>query len=874
MLKPGQKRPKQAKIADLFQKPVKAKRIEGPELGSSASAENIELSPSPPSSLSGQIIELSPPLSGKNTDPSPSFSEGNINPSPELSQEIKDLSTSLPSTAAENSKLPKEATLNKWRKEFEWLEITERNTMICRICVSQKEKIILKNPSSSMGFINGASNFKMSALRGHSTSECHRTGVGESKHQNAIEAGLSLPKKRVVQTAPNDSHIASGLQKMGEKERSGLKKLMEVAYFIALKGRPFTDFKDMIELEKLHGVKFDTSAYENESACRDFIKSTASYLFDIDVRQKLTRVNFIAILVDGTTDRAVKEQEVLYVMYVDPDTHQPTLSYFEVMEMDEFDQSAVGMLRAIKSCFERHNLSELWEKLIYLSADGASVNSGKDSGLIAQIQAEHEWVLFVWCFSHRLELALKDALKKFTDPVDESLMHLYYLYHKSSKKLRELKSLFKDIKGDFEMYGDGVKPLKATGTRWIDHRIRAMGRLVDKFGLYTRHLKQFIDAEKNSKVKATVKGKLDKILDAQVLFRSAFLKDLLTPAKAFSLVTQKQNPSIMETVEGVEKTKRGYKKLLQKFKRDSNQVFELPTLKAVVTEIEGDGLDGDPVYQGQRLKYYGRGKQYIADNCAYLVQCILDCYDERYWFDDDDAEEMDGFTTNDHLIFSICKVLNASAWPKLPNDDSDDEEILKIQLESVSRVHQQFSAMKIFEKINKDDVVNGYIEVVRFCQRYLDYENSDPVELWHKVLLQYQDNPEWRGIALVIEICLCTPCSNATLERFFNHLKIVKTDQRTALSSSSLNSVLRVKLRQIPIKTFHDEYTDKIVSHWYNDKDRRIHQRKRKNYKKRVSSVTSRQEFDVVDFTLDDQSSDDDHDELFSSDDDLDDNDM
>ena len=153
-----------------------------------------------------------------------------------------------------------------------------------------------------MGFIHGASNFKSSALKEHSTSECHRTGVEEAKHQEAIAAGISLPPKHVVQSVPEDSAIASGLQKMGEKERSGLKKLMDVAYFIALKGRPFTDFKDLIELEKLHDVKFDTSAYENESACRDFIKSTASYLFDIDVRKKLTRVNFIAILVDGTTD--------------------------------------------------------------------------------------------------------------------------------------------------------------------------------------------------------------------------------------------------------------------------------------------------------------------------------------------------------------------------------------------------------------------------------------------------------------------------------------------------------------------------------------------------------------------------------------------
>ena len=40
------------------------------------------------------------------------------------------------------------------------------------------------------------------------------------------------------------STIASGFEKMSAKERNGLKKLMDIAHFIALKGRPFTDFKD------------------------------------------------------------------------------------------------------------------------------------------------------------------------------------------------------------------------------------------------------------------------------------------------------------------------------------------------------------------------------------------------------------------------------------------------------------------------------------------------------------------------------------------------------------------------------------------------------------------------------------------------------
>ena len=71
-------------------------------------------------------------------------------------------------------------------------------------------------------------------------------------------------------------------------------------------------------------------------------------------------------------------------------------------------------------------------------------------------------------------------------------MPLYYHYHKSSKKILELKSFYQAIKGDFEIYVEGVKPLKATGSRWIDHRIRAMGHLVDKLGLHASHMKEFL----------------------------------------------------------------------------------------------------------------------------------------------------------------------------------------------------------------------------------------------------------------------------------------------------------------------------------------------------------------------------------------------
>ena len=76
----------------------------------------------------------------------------------------------------------------------------------------------------------------------------------------------------------------------------------------------------------------------------------------------------------------------------------------------------------------------------------------------------------------------------YTSPVDESLMHLFfYLYKNTSKKHRQLKNLFQLMKGLFEMYGDGIRPTKETRTRWIDHKICAMERVVNKYGLYCQY---------------------------------------------------------------------------------------------------------------------------------------------------------------------------------------------------------------------------------------------------------------------------------------------------------------------------------------------------------------------------------------------------
>ena len=96
------------------------------------------------------------------------------------------------------------------------------------------------------------------------------------------------------------------------------------------------------------------------------------------------------------------------------------------------------------------------------------------------------------------------AVQEVLELVDRSLCDLYYLYAKSCKKHRELKNLFSVLEGQFEIYSAGVRPMKATETSWIDHKICAMGLVVEKIGLCNQHLRNVISTAANAKVSATL----------------------------------------------------------------------------------------------------------------------------------------------------------------------------------------------------------------------------------------------------------------------------------------------------------------------------------------------------------------------------------
>ena len=119
--------------------------------------------------------------------------------------------------------------------------------------------------------------------------------------------------------------------------------------------------------------------------------------------------------------------------------------------------------------------------------------------------------------SHRLELALKDSLNDFIKPLDDSLRHLYYLYKNSSKNIRKLKALYKVFEETYTFKNIALRPEKASGTCWINHKLRAMAKLNNKFGVYMAHLENVIADTSKKTDRATLQGKFTLLSKANVI---------------------------------------------------------------------------------------------------------------------------------------------------------------------------------------------------------------------------------------------------------------------------------------------------------------------------------------------------------------------
>ena len=315
------------------------------------------------------------------------------------------------------------STFQSWKMANKYLTIDSTNTVLtCGIC-----KKWAANFQGTNAFITGSKNLKLSAVSEHAKSKMHTRALRLEEEEQARADQIKIKIKIRVTVPPSSENspitaAVSNMGRLGKEERSSILRLFDIAYLIAFKGRPHSDFTDIIELEKLHGVRFfSNSVYEKDMGCKIFIHFAAKALFEKEVKDKIKTANFITVLADGAADAALIEKEVVYILFVDPDEFKPSLEFLSLKSVAS--QDAQGITSAIVDAFQDCDISEKLKRIVFFESDGTSVNSGLRGGVISLLQQR-----CFWCLSHRIELGLKDALKKDMEEVDIAIRDLYYIY--------------------------------------------------------------------------------------------------------------------------------------------------------------------------------------------------------------------------------------------------------------------------------------------------------------------------------------------------------------------------------------------------------------------------------------------------------------
>ena len=255
------------------------------------------------------------------------------------------------------SNVPKARSLKKWCAEFKWLEICD-NRMYCQICTKWQKRLASCRNYSDAFITKGSNNWQRSALNEHNISAMHSDA---NDHENRETLGDQF-QKHVVHKIPDDNPLKQCFARMSENERHTLVQSFEVAYYIAKKGRPYSDFPELIELEKMHGVKF-LSSYGHRNACKQFIHFISETIFNENVKNKL--LNFVTVLCDGSTDSSLVEKELIHAIFDDPETFAPTCSFFALKE--PISKDAAGIKQAIEESFQEKGLSDILKKTVFLS---------------------------------------------------------------------------------------------------------------------------------------------------------------------------------------------------------------------------------------------------------------------------------------------------------------------------------------------------------------------------------------------------------------------------------------------------------------------------------------------------------------------------
>nr|XP_006822890.1 PREDICTED: zinc finger protein 862-like [Saccoglossus kowalevskii] len=408
---------------------------------------------------------------------------------------------------------------DSWKTGRDWLKYdAAKKSMFCTICT---------NGTSAFASNDGCTNFRIESLRKHESSSIHRRAV----------------QKVVIEKSSNPRPLVSCVMNMDQTQYQRLQIIFRTAYYLAKNEKPFSDFADLLTLQEINGVKIGNT-YRNDKQAASFIGFIGESIRR-HVADSINESGLYSVLIDSSTDRAVVEEEIIYVRMLED--CRPVTKFLSLQAMPR--GTAESIITAIDAGFRVEmglGGNEWRERLVAMASDGAAVMVGNRSGVMTRIRQDVPHLVSVHCTAHRLELCLKTALRQCRNfsHIEDFLVQIFKFYNNSPRNLAALREAGNAL-------GVAVlKPTNVVGTRWVDHHKRALEAIDRDWKPLVTHLEDIVtpgsDHTNDSKIKA--KGFLEKLTRMQFMKFVYIQLDIYRVLSRMSLLFQQNDTSIESVV--------------------------------------------------------------------------------------------------------------------------------------------------------------------------------------------------------------------------------------------------------------------------------------------------------------------------------------
>ena len=627
-----------------------------------------------------------------------------------------------------------------WYTKFPWLHYCPQlQAVICFSCATADNQDLLKSERCEQAFISaGYKNWKkaLEKFNSHQSSTSHKQAVFK----------LSQRDKGVNVAA----QLNTQFQRQQEQNRICFLKVVSSVKYLLRQGLAFrghTETEGNLYQLLLMQAKSDpdmqqwlrrsTSFISHE--CIEEIQTIFSHNILRAITADIKETQHYAVIVDGTQDIKMKEQESVCIRRVDKDlqVHEEFVGFYEPNET-----TGAALASTIKDALLRLGISP--DDLRGQTYDGAANMAGKHNGCQAILKNDYPLCLHFRCAAHSINLVSQHACQAddFVNNALQLVQDLGTFYKRSGKFNKEFATICECLSPGSNAT---IKPL--CPTRWLYRKV-AIQSVLDNYEVVLKSLYEF--GEKNKDAKA---------LNLYDNFRSG--KTLLALQIAWTVTGPLHE--LNRVIQGEKQTVSGLLGIAQLVDRTLKEMRTEEEFSALFENVQGKvvDLDIDPI----ELPRHRRPPKRFGGHCSsHRANTPEEHYRQSY------------YTVLDTAIQQLADRLDTSSTTGLAAYN-DLESLL------LNTVVEDSQIVSMYPELKEDALP---VQLKMFCMNFHPKTIFDVRQALSTMSLEMRQL--FTQVETLLRLLLVCPVTSCQAERSFSALRRLKTWLRNTMGQVRLNS--------------------------------------------------------------------------------------